>query len=98
MRRIASSALNALRTLVIFVGGYMLVQSWTVLAGLGLHRLGMAISDAMLVSAMMSFLAYIAVVMWAFAHSSLNRSTLLILIVTPIFAILALIAVPETIG
>ncbi|MEM6682687.1 MAG: hypothetical protein AAF607_10625 [Pseudomonadota bacterium] len=57
----------ALRITIIVVGGYFLMSGFAALLGLFLHTMALNISDAMLWSAMLGFILYIPLIMWAFA-------------------------------
>lgn len=57
-----------LRVLAISIAGWILASGFAALAGTGLSLVGLPRSETMLVMALLSFLFFIAIVMWAFAH------------------------------
>lgn len=56
-----------LRVIAICFAGWILASGCAALAGVALRNLGMEPREAMLTTALLSFLVYIAIVMWGFA-------------------------------
>jgi hypothetical protein len=71
--------LLALRIVIVIIGGYALMAGFAGFAGVGLARIGMAGSEAVLLAAMLSFPLYLGVILWGFHESSLWRIALTIL-------------------
>lgn len=70
--------LLALRIVIVIVGGYALMAGFAGLGGMGLARIGMAGSEAVLLAAMLSFPLYLGVILWGFHERSLRRIALTI--------------------
>lgn len=64
------------RALAAVVGGYAASALAVAGAAAGLSRLGMARAEAVVLCAMLGFVFYLALVLWAFATRSLVRVTL----------------------
>lgn len=61
------------------VVGYFLAAGSVALLAAGFHALGMARSEAVVLSAMLGFLIYLALLIWAFAEPRLWRIALLLI-------------------
>lgn len=62
------------RVLAAIGGGYALCAAWVALLSLALPRVtGLAKSEAVVLSAMLGFVAYLLVLLWAFSVRSLGR-------------------------
>jgi hypothetical protein len=69
-----------LRVVIITFGSYALTDGLAAMLGLSLHMLGVPLSDAMLLSVLIAFLLFIAIIMWGFANRNSWKRPLLITI------------------
>lgn len=63
----------SLRVLGAVFGGYALTALTVASAGAAMARLGMARSEAVVLAAMLGFVAYLALLLWAFSIRSVAR-------------------------
>ncbi|WP_151639225.1 iron uptake protein [Noviherbaspirillum aerium] len=69
-----AAILLTLRATASVVGGFGLTTAWVGLGSVALPLLfGMARSEAVLLSAMLGFILYLVLLLWAFAEASLLR-------------------------
>lgn len=64
---------GSLRVLGAVFGGYALTALMVASAGAVMARLGMARSDAVVLAAMLGFVAYLALLLWTFSMKSVTR-------------------------
>ncbi len=62
-----------MRILTIIIGGYALSAVIVQFLALGLAKLGMLRSEAVVASALLAFLIYLVILLWAFAERRLLR-------------------------
>lgn len=62
-----------MRVLGAVFGGYALTALAVAAAGAAMARLGMARSDAVVLAAMLGFVAYLALLLWGFSVKSTTR-------------------------
>jgi hypothetical protein len=72
-RRRRAGLLLTARILAAVIGGYFLSAALVALSAAGLAGLGMDRSEAVVLMAMLGFLIYLLVLIWAFAERSLPR-------------------------
>jgi hypothetical protein len=63
----------SLRLLGVVFGGYALTALTVAWAGAALARLGMARSEAVVLAAMLGFVAYLALLLWGFSVKRVTR-------------------------
>lgn len=63
----------ALRVVVVVAGGYYLAAALVSLGAYGLHLLGMARSEAVVLSVMSGFVVYLVILLWGFCETRLSR-------------------------
>lgn len=97
-RRLADPLRLIFRVAAISLGGYCLVSALCILAGLALHELGIALSEAMLTTVLLGYIAYIALVMWAFAEPSGASRAWTILVSAAAAMSLATLLAPAALG
>jgi hypothetical protein len=73
--RLPPAAALCIRLLLAIPGGYALVAATVAVLGAGLAWLGLARSDAVVLSAMLGFVLYLLLLLWAFAERRLSRVT-----------------------
>lgn len=66
------------RFLALILGGYALITGFVALVGVGLPRLGMAVSEAVVLAVMLAFPLYCALILWGFHERSLGRVIIVI--------------------
>ena len=66
-RRIGYGIAMTLRVFAICVLGWFLAFGIAGLSGIALHTVGVSLADAMLATSLLSYIFYIAIVMWGFA-------------------------------
>jgi hypothetical protein len=83
------------RIIAATIGGYVLAAAISACVSYGLsHALAMPRADAALTGLLVSFVIYVAVVMWVFAARSLQRLWWQLGSVTAVFATLAVLLAP----
>lgn len=97
-RRLGNALHTIFRVAAISLGGYGLVSALCILAGLALHELGIALSEAMLTTVLSGYIGYVALVMWGFAEQSGARRAWIILVSAAATMSLATLAAPAALG
>ncbi|MEM9989718.1 MAG: hypothetical protein AAF723_09395 [Pseudomonadota bacterium] len=83
------------RCVSVVVGGYALTGGIVVLVSALLHGLGMNLADAVLLTMMLGFPLYVALVIWGFAMRDHWRSSLIFLGLASVSMPLAIIFTPS---
>lgn len=73
MRRLGPRARVALRVAAAVIGGYAWTASWVALLAALLPVAGMARSEAVVLAAMLGYVIYLLVLLWAFSVRSMVR-------------------------
>ena len=92
------AAVMTYRVFGVVVGGYALWSGLVPLCGMGLASLGLAIGEAMLISAMLGVLAYVGILIWGFGAPASHRPATLILLLASITILASMQLAPSEIA